>query len=201
MPAQQDVGAAHFITTTTMPPPWLLLLLLSLLPYTSASVPLSALRTRAELGAVDSPLAAHRAFTELVQRERRVISIYQDRAVRCHASDSVAAATHWATTGLHASHAGLIEEVGGVMACESVLREREDQASAYNADDDVEYREWLMYEVIPFMMERRAYFWLSGLSASLLNDSESSQMYADGFHAGPGFVARTPDEMQVCVDV
>ena len=77
----------HFITTTTMPPPWLLLILilLSLLPYTSASVPLSALRTRAELGAVDSPLAAHRAFTELVKRERRVIGIYQDRAVRCHA--------------------------------------------------------------------------------------------------------------------
>ena len=85
-----------------------------------------------------------------------------------------------------------------MLACESVLREREDEASPYNAEDDAEYREWLMYDVIPFMMERRAYFWLSGLAA-MLGDTEASQTYADAFHGGPGFTAFTPDEVQVCM--
>ena len=121
------------------------------------------------------------------------LQVYLDRAQFCQQHAAPAAATHWAELPSHASHVGLIADVTGELACELQLHEA-GRPSHYGAEEAGEYRDWLVYDVIPFVQSRESMLWMQGL-ASLTGDDDARIRAANTLaQFGGRFTARNPDQ-------
>lgn len=160
---------------------------------------LTSTKLRVELGALSNPSAGVKLLNRLISRERQILDIYQDKALRCMLGADNTAATHWAQLKVHRNHIGDIEDIGGQLECESTLRRHAYLPDFYNDDDVADYRDWLMYDIIPFAMKRMPHFWLQGLHGMMDHEQESISHSNAFAQFSPDFRAKNPDEIHVCL--
>ena len=87
----------------------------------------------------------------------------------------------------------MIGEVAGELGCELELHEA-GHASHYGAEEAGEYRDWLVYDVIPFVESGESMLWMQGLAA-LTGDDELHVAAGNAFaQFGGRFRARNPDQ-------
>ena len=150
-----------------MPSAALALLCFALVSHIHSHMTLTSTKLRVELGALSTPAAGVKLLNQMMNREKQVLDIYQDKALRCMVGSESTHAVHWSKLEVHRHYVGDIEDIGGQMECESTLRRHSHLPDIYNDEDVIDYPDWLMYEIIPFISKGMHYYWLQGLHAMM----------------------------------
>ena len=124
-----------------------------------------------------------------------MIVVFPDEA---HTSPAV----HWLEDKEFFTIAGVAQEVAGQIQCEASLAERNLFPSHYSDEDTVEYRDWILGDVISFITSSRYSLWLLDLYTSLSNDEEAEK-YASAFWNSQEvpFRPTNTDEIEVTIDI
>ena len=99
---------------------------------------------------------------------------------------------------MHANVRATIENVAGQLECEFALTESEGGPDLYNAEDAVDYRDWMAYGELPYYIHRTPHLWLQALRGQEGLVDEASADAIEFLAAPVRLKAKTPDEKYVC---